>query len=90
MAAGIGKYGTSNSAYYLYNPHKWSWTISPNYCSNYSVMITLSENGSLSSFAANNSSGGVVSVINLTSEYFKTLIGTGTMEDPFREKGLEP
>ena len=34
--------------------------------------------------------GTIVPVINLSPEYFKTLIGSGTMESPFRAENVEP
>ena len=83
VAAGTGKYGTENTSHYLCRPGYYYWSLS-SYC----------YDGNARSFMVNgygylgtsyvNSSYSVVPVINLSAEYAKTLIGTGTITDPFQ------
>ncbi|MCI8497799.1 MAG: hypothetical protein HFG33_00155 [Bacilli bacterium] len=82
VAAGSGKYGISNSSYYLYKG-SWYWSLSPYYF-NGSNAYVFRENGNLS--GANVSSGGAVApVINLKAEYVQTMIGDGTINNPYRD-----
>ena len=81
VAAGSGKYITENSSYYLYKG-SWYWSLSPYYF-NGSNAYVFRENGNLS--GANVSSGGAVApVINLKAEYVKTMVGDGTINNPYR------
>ena len=82
VAAGSGKYATSNSSYYLYKG-SWYWSLSPAsmYASTATVLVVYSD-GQLYSFMVY-SSGGVAPVINLKAEYASTLKGTGTIDDPY-------
>ena len=89
VAAGSGKYGTSNSTYYLYNPNSFSWSLSPSYYSSSALVFGIGTYGIMCNGSVY-ATGAVDPVINLTPEYFKTLIGTGTMENPFRAEDLEP
>ncbi len=84
VAAGSGKYGTTNSSYYL-KKGSWYWSFSP-----YSVssngdafVFVVYSGGDLGNYIVNNS-GAVAPVINLKAEYLSQLRGTGTATDPFR------
>ncbi len=81
VAAGSGKYRTTNTSYYLYRGLGY-WSLSPYNYSNACVFI-VSNSGTLSS---NNvtGSGAVAPIINLSYEYASTLIGDGTMENPYQ------
>ena len=84
VAAGSGKYGTSNSKYYLYNPSSWYWSLSPYYINGgYASVFDADTTGSLVN-AHVDGGGAVAPVINLSSEYVKTLKGTGTATDPYQ------
>ncbi len=83
-------FNATNKNFYLYGGYN-SWTMSPFelYQSAWPGMFYMDSNGGAYSTSCHN--GGYLSpVINLTSEYFKTLIGIGTIEDPFRESNIEP
>ncbi len=83
VAAGSGKYNTTNTNYYLYRGSSyWYWSLSPYYFDLAYVFI-VSNGGSLNDYFVSNG-GGVVPVINLSAEYAKTLRGTGTMTDPYQ------
>ncbi len=86
VAAGSGKKETTNTNYYLYRggSYYYYWSLSPyGFGSSFPGIFFVSTNGSLNYY--NNEYGGAVApVINLSSEYVKTLRGTGTMTDPFQ------
>ena len=81
VAAGSGKYGTTNSSYYL-KKGSWYWSFSPYYFGG-SYARVFSESFDLNYYYVNNS-GAVAPVINLKAEYLSQLRGTGTATDPFR------
>ncbi len=84
VAAGSGNYISTNSMYYLYNRNTWSWSLSPLMADDYSAAgFFLGIYGGISGNDLT-SRGAIAPVINLSAEYFKTLIGTGSMENPFR------
>jgi len=84
VAAGSGKYGTSNSKYYLYNPSAWYWSLSPSYFSyGYASVFRVLTSGLLN-YNSVDTGGAVAPVINLSAEYVKTLRGTGTTIDPYQ------
>ncbi len=85
VAAGSGKYGTSNSKYYLYNPSSWYWSLSPSYYNSNARVFYVNTYGTLDNTNVSNAGGAVAPTINLTYEYTSTLIGDGTMENPYRE-----
>ncbi len=77
-----GKYETTNQNYYLYKGFRYL-SFSPMYYSTYSTMFCVSENGSLYKVYSSNKVS-IAPVINLSPEYVNTMIGTGTMTDPYR------
>ncbi len=81
--------GKNNIENYLYNPKAWSWTMSPCNFNNKANVFFNFMNGYGSAYV-DITDGSINPVINLTPEYFKTLIGTGTMENPFRAENVEP
>ena len=84
VAAGSGKYNTSNSKYYLYNPSAWYWSLSPRFFDGaYSTVFGVNAYGQLNDDRMLNG-GAVTPVINLSAEYVKTMNGTGTMTDPYQ------
>ena len=84
VAAGSGKYNTVNRKYYLYNPSTWYWSLSPYYFSGTSSSVfNVVTSGQLGNYFVNGV-GAVAPVINLSSEYVKTLRGTGTMTYPYQ------
>ena len=85
VAAGSGMYGAINNNYYLC---KGGWYLSPNHMdpNNSNAYVFLGDyNGALFTYEAY-FIGNVAPVINLSAEYASTLIGNGTMENPYREK----
>ncbi len=84
VAAG-GKYNTFNSTYYLYNPNKNAsiWSLTPSHAGSYAYVFNLYNTYGLRPVSVEVSDA-VSPVINLNAEYFNTLIGTGTMSDPYR------
>jgi len=84
VAAGSGKYGTSNSKYYLYNPSSWYWSLSPaGFINGIALVFSVNSSGQLGNYYVQ-IDGAVTPVINLSAEYAKTLRGTGTMTDPYQ------
>ena len=81
VAAGSGKYGTTNSSYYL-NKGSWYWSFSPSNTPSAGVFHVDSA-GQLYHYHVG-SGGAVAPVINLKAEYLSQLRGTGTATDPFR------
>ncbi len=81
VAAGSGKFATQNSNYYLYNG-LWYWSLSPScFYNDYAHVFH-----SYSSFGSTGVSygGAVAPVINLKAEYVQTMIGDGTINNPYR------
>ncbi len=86
LVAGTGS--SKNQKYFLYKGYKY-WTMTPD--SYYSSKPQIMPANSWDSYISSSSLYvHIVPVINLNIEFIETLIGTGTMEDPFREKGIEP
>ena len=85
VAAGSGKYGTANQSYYLYRGSSYQyWSLSPNYFNGAnSSVFHVYPSGQLNAYDVSNG-GAVAPVINLSSEYVKTLRGTGTTTDPYQ------
>ncbi len=86
VTAGSGKYGTTNTRYYLYRPSNWYWSLS-SYCfdrTGYASMFFFGTNGSLSSSYVNNNAGAVAPVINLSAEYVSNMIGDGAIGNEYR------
>ncbi len=89
VTAGSGKYGTVNKNYYLYKGFEY-WSLSPSFFDGqYARVFRVSTDGSLSYGLAYIQTN-AVPVINLSAEYVSTLIGDGTMNNPYREEELEP
>ncbi len=87
VAAGSGRYEMYNNRYYLYRGSTyWYWSFSPSHYPEASVFRV--SMGALSAgMVAGSAIGAVAPVINLSSEYANTLIGDGTMENPYYSKG---
>ena len=84
VAAGSGKYRTTNNKYFLYNPSAWYWSLSSyNFGGAYANVFAVAASGQLSHTDVS-SSGAVAPVINLSAKYVKTLRGTGTTTDPYQ------
>ena len=87
VAAGSGKYNTNNTSYYLHRGgNYYYWSLSPfsMYTNGFARVFNVSFNGYL--YHGNVSgSAAVAPVINLSYEYASTLIGDGTMENPYQE-----
>ena len=84
VAAGSGKYGISNSSYYLYKG-SWYWSLSPFCFYSGAGMFIVYSSGYLGSTGVYNAGGAVAPVINLKAEYVNTLRGTGMIDDPYTE-----
>ncbi len=85
VAAGSGKWNTTNTSYYLYRGSSyWYWSLSP-YIFNgaTSSVFYVFTSGQLN-YHDVYKSGAVAPVINLSAEYVKTLRGTGTMTGPYQ------
>jgi len=82
VAAGSGKYDTINTHYYLYRKTNY-WSLTPH---TYDIMSRIFKVNIHSQLNYDNIylSNSVAPVINLTYEYASTLIGDGTMENPYR------
>lgn len=88
VAAGSGKYNLANKNYYLYKGVSY-WVLSPlqlNSTRNAIVSI-VGISGQLVYLYSDSSIGAVVPVINLKPEYVQTMIGDGTINNPYREEG---
>ncbi len=83
VAAGSGKYDTINVYYYLYRKTDY-WSLTPH---TYDINSRIFKVYIYSQLNYDNAyiSNSVAPVINLTYEYASTLIGDGTMENPYRE-----
>ena len=82
VAAGSGKYTTTNASYYLYRSGYDYWSLSPSYFRG-TEACEFHISSSLSNAWVQNSEF-VAPVINLSAEYASTLIGKGTMERPYQ------
>ena len=82
VAAGSGKYDTINTHYYLYRKTNY-WSLTPH---TYDIKSRIFKVNIYSQLNYDNIylSNSVAPVINLTYEYASTLIGDGTMENPYR------
>ncbi len=92
VAAGSGKYRTNNNSnnYYLYKGVAY-WSVSPSTMSGtgYARIFNIDKSGTLYYDNVYSNIYGAVPVISLTPEYVDTLIGDGTMSNPYREENLE-
>ncbi len=87
VSAGSGKYLTTNTSYYLYRPEYWYWSLSPFFMrtSGSAYIFGVNSSGNLGNANAGYSVGGAIApVINLSADYTSTLIGEGTMENPYQ------
>jgi len=83
VAAGSGKFGTVNTNYYL-NKGLNYWSLSPYFYNvAFSYIFAIETSGKFNGISTNQN-GSIAPVINLTVEYANTLIGNGTMENPYR------
>ena len=97
ITAGSGQYNMENKKYYLYRDATY-WTISPSWYNGYTpAMLTVggapggatgiegspTNSGQLQT-ALGNETASVAPVINLSAEYVRTMIGDGTLENPYR------
>ncbi len=86
LAAGSGKYNTGNSSYYLYKG-SWYWSMSPSsFTGSHAAVFNVGEYGIGNTYVYN-ANGAITPVINLKAEYVKTMIGDGTINNPYREDG---
>lgn len=88
VAVGGGKYNTNNTNYYLYKSGSYvQWSLSPFSMDSYIYASVFSVNttGNISYNYINNTSGAIAPVINLSYDYAVTLVGTGTIMNPYRE-----
>ncbi len=91
LAAGSGKYNTTNKNYYLYKSSSYyGWSLSPNSYIYGAIMFMINDDGSLNYVGSNLPSGAIAPVINLSAEYASELTGDGTMTNPYRASGVEP
>ncbi len=81
VAAGSGKYGTTNNSYYL-NKGSWYWSFSPSSFGG-SYAYVFRESSYLNSNSVHNS-GAIAPVINLKVEYIEKFKGNGTIDSPYR------
>jgi len=84
VAAGSGKYGISNSSYYLYKG-SWYWSLSPLYFNSHANPFIVGTSWNLHGTNVLNTGGAVAPVINLKAEYVQTMIGDGTINNPYRD-----
>jgi len=85
VAAGSGKYATTNTRYYLCRL-SYYWSLSPfNYSGAYVFVVGYS--GDLNKFGVTTGVT-VAPVINLSAEYVSGLTGDGTIENPYQEEIL--
>ena len=81
VAAGNGKYETTNSSYYL-KKGSWYWSFSPS--SAPSAFVFFVDSTGQLYYTIVDYSGAVAPVINLKAEYLSQLRGAGTATDPYR------
>ncbi|MCI8498981.1 MAG: hypothetical protein HFG33_06305 [Bacilli bacterium] len=82
VAAGSGKYGTGNSSYYLYKG-SWYWSLSPLYFNSHANPFIVGTSGNLHGTSVLNTGGAVAPVINLNADYVQTMVGNGTINNPY-------
>jgi len=82
VAAGSGKYGTGNSSYYLYKG-SWYWSLSPLYFNSHANPFIVGTSGNLHGTNVLNTGGAVAPVINLNADYVQTMVGNGTINNPY-------
>jgi len=80
VAAGSGKYMTTNSSYYLYKG-SWYLSFSPSYFDGGSARV-FNEKGNLGNYGVR-ASGAVAPVINIKPKYLNQLQGDGTLQNPY-------
>ncbi len=86
VAAGSGKYNTTNQSYYLYRGSShWYWSLSPYFTAadGGSYVFNVDNNGFLN-YNYVSHPGAVAPVINLSAEYVSTMIGDGTIGNEYR------
>ncbi len=85
VAAGSGKFGTTNKSYYLYRPIEWYWSMSPYLMDNIGARVTLVHHttGQLTNYLLDNY-GAIAPVINISVEYANKMIGDGTIGNEYR------
>ena len=98
MTAGGTHYFTDkfNPSFYLHDPNYKIWTMSPigigsNYVTGVGALHPQGRIGAGGTNAITGQTGIILAlkpVINLKSSYLKTLVGTGTISDPYREKDM--
>ena len=76
-----GKKGSYNSSYYLYKG-SFYWSLSSYSFDYIAIVFSVYESGDLYDDGVSNING-VAPVINLSADYCKQLVGTGTMADPY-------
>ncbi len=83
VAAGSGKYGTTNSSYYL-KKESWYWSFSPNsvHSGGLATVFLVNSSGQMIHYNVDDS-GAVAPVINLKAEYLDKLQGNGTIDNPY-------
>ncbi len=86
VAAGSGKYDKASPKYYLYKGLRY-WLLSPGYFNGIVYSFIVQSGGTLHYYGVKGTALGVAPVINLKPEYVKTLIGDGTINNPYREDG---
>ena len=81
---------SENKLYYLYKNSNY-WTMSPRSFDNNAAAIFYigGVSGAFNGHYVNDDRGAVAPVINISSEYAKTLIGNGTMSAPYQIPGVE-
>ncbi len=86
IAAGSGKYNTKNRSYYLYRGGSYFyWSISPYYIyTNGAAFLFYIFTDGRFDYNGMNVEGAVAPVINLSAEYVSTMVGEGTMINPYR------
>ncbi|MCI8498414.1 MAG: hypothetical protein HFG33_03345, partial [Bacilli bacterium] len=85
VAAGSGKYATANLSYYLYKG-LWYWSLSPSGMVGSSVYVfVVHGDGPLHHGYVSYTGGAVAPVINLKAEYVQTMVGHGTINNPYRD-----
>ncbi len=88
VTAGSGKYNTLNSKYYLHKGPIY-WSLSPCHYDNASIIYNVIIDGYLN-YNYTDRSHGVAPVISLTPEHVNTLIGDGTINNPYRSPNEIP
>lgn len=88
LAAGSGKNVTTNTSYYLYKG-PFYWTMSPGYTNTKSAgEFMVHSIGIVNNFVYDENCA-VAPVINLKPDYVQTMIGDGTINNPYRETDIK-